>query len=76
MSASCSFQSIPERMISASENPGSERLMEHRCVYIFQREYATVDPAYVDVCSISVLFIMLSSYQYTVYFVQVCGDTN
>lgn len=54
ISASSSFQLIPKRMISASENPGLERLMEHRWVYIFQREYATVDPAYVDVCSISV----------------------
>ncbi|KAI5679600.1 hypothetical protein M9H77_00827 [Catharanthus roseus] len=48
VSASCSFNLIPERKFSASEDSGSEGLMECRWVYIFQREYATVDPARVD----------------------------
>jgi protein N-terminal asparagine amidohydrolase len=51
VSASCSFKSIPERKFSASEDFGSERLTECRWVYIFQREYATVDPSHVDVGS-------------------------
>ncbi|KAL3537294.1 hypothetical protein ACH5RR_000660 [Cinchona calisaya] len=47
-SASCVFKSIPERKISASEDSGSERVTECKWVYIFQREYATVDPNLVD----------------------------
>ncbi|KAA8520295.1 hypothetical protein F0562_014551 [Nyssa sinensis] len=48
VSASSSFKDIPERKFSVSEESGSERSTQSRCVYIFQREYATVDPTRVD----------------------------
>ncbi|XP_024165453.1 protein N-terminal asparagine amidohydrolase isoform X1 [Rosa chinensis] len=43
-SASSTFKAIPERKFSVPQESESER----RWVYLFQREYATVDPAYVD----------------------------
>ena len=46
VSSSQSFKAIPERKLSVSE--GSK---QSKCVYVFQREYATVDPALVDVSS-------------------------
>lgn len=49
-SASCSLKDIPERKFTGSEESGSGRSRRSKCVYIFQREYATVDPALVDVC--------------------------
>ncbi|XP_057513957.1 protein N-terminal asparagine amidohydrolase isoform X2 [Actinidia eriantha] len=48
VSASSSCKAIPERKFRISEESGSERLRQSKCVYIFQREYATVDPAAVD----------------------------
>uniref|UniRef100_A0A5B7BI45 Protein N-terminal asparagine amidohydrolase n=1 Tax=Davidia involucrata TaxID=16924 RepID=A0A5B7BI45_DAVIN len=45
VSASSSFKDIPERKFSET---GSERSTQSKCVYIFQREYATVDPVLVD----------------------------
>lgn len=47
-SASCSLKDIPERKFTGSEESGSGRSRRSKCVYIFQREYATVDPALVD----------------------------
>lgn len=44
-----SFKSIPERKFSVSEQAGAEGSTQIKCVYVFQREYATVDPALVDV---------------------------
>ncbi|XP_071936288.1 protein N-terminal asparagine amidohydrolase-like isoform X1 [Coffea arabica] len=48
VSASCSFKSTPERKFSASEDSGLQRGTGCKWVYVFQREYATVDPALVD----------------------------
>ncbi|XP_057458315.1 protein N-terminal asparagine amidohydrolase isoform X2 [Lotus japonicus] len=45
VSASNSLKANPERKFSDSEETSPER---SKCVYIFQREYATVDPAIVD----------------------------
>lgn len=45
VSASCSLKANPERKFSVSDESGPER---SKWVYIFQREYATVDPAFVD----------------------------
>ncbi|KAJ0792773.1 putative protein asparagine amidohydrolase [Helianthus annuus] len=41
VSASRSFCAIPERKFSSS--------VEAKCVYLFQREYATVNPALVEI---------------------------
>jgi len=41
VSASTSFKANPEKKFSFSERS--------KWVYLFQREYATVDPAFVDV---------------------------
>uniref|UniRef100_A0A7N0T2X2 Protein N-terminal asparagine amidohydrolase n=1 Tax=Kalanchoe fedtschenkoi TaxID=63787 RepID=A0A7N0T2X2_KALFE len=45
VSASDNFKSTPERKISNSEVDGPK---PRKYVYVFQREYATVDPALVD----------------------------
>lgn len=50
VSASESLNAIPKRKFSVSEESNAERSTS-KCVYVFQREYATVDPALVDVCS-------------------------
>ncbi|KAG9140607.1 hypothetical protein Leryth_022487 [Lithospermum erythrorhizon] len=47
MSASCLFNAMPERTFTAFQNSGSESA-EGKHVYVFQREYATVDPELVD----------------------------
>ncbi|XP_058225181.1 protein N-terminal asparagine amidohydrolase [Rhododendron vialii] len=47
-SASSSFNDIPERNLTISEESGSGRSRRSKCVYVSQREYATVDPALVD----------------------------
>lgn len=47
VSASNSFKSMTEKKFSVSD-PVRSRIS--KCVYIFQREFATVDPALVDVC--------------------------
>ncbi|KAL8262520.1 hypothetical protein R6Q59_023869 [Mikania micrantha] len=44
VSASRSFCVIPERKLSISEEP-----VQAKSVYVFQREYATVDPALVEI---------------------------
>ncbi|KAK9058180.1 hypothetical protein SSX86_023020 [Deinandra increscens subsp. villosa] len=44
VSASHSFSAIPERKFVVSEES-----IQAKCVYVFQREYATVDPALVEV---------------------------
>ncbi|THF99266.1 hypothetical protein TEA_017103 [Camellia sinensis var. sinensis] len=49
VSASSSLKAIPEWKFTISEESGSERSRQSKCVYIFQGEYATVDPALVDV---------------------------
>ena len=49
-SASNSFKAIPERKFSINEESGMERSTKNKWVYVFQSEYATVDPAFVDVC--------------------------
>lgn len=51
LSATNSFKAIPERKFSVSDDeaiPG--RPAQSKWVYLFEREYATVDPALVDVC--------------------------
>ncbi|CAL5382186.1 unnamed protein product [Camellia sinensis] len=48
VSASSSLKAIPEWKFTISEESGSERSRQSKCVYIFQGEYATVDPALVD----------------------------
>ncbi|XP_034704638.1 protein N-terminal asparagine amidohydrolase-like isoform X2 [Vitis riparia] len=48
VSSSHSFKAIPERKFSVSEQAGSEGSTQSKCVYVFQREYATVDPELVD----------------------------
>ena len=50
VSASNSFKAIPERKFSINEESGMERSTKNKWVYVFQREYATVDTAFVDVC--------------------------
>ncbi|PIM97031.1 hypothetical protein CDL12_30506 [Handroanthus impetiginosus] len=49
VSASNSFKSMAEKKISISENSSLERSKISKWVYIFQREFATVNPALVDV---------------------------
>lgn len=53
VSSSNTFKTIPERKFSVSEESSSERA---KWVYVFQREYATVDPAFVDVSTSPSLF--------------------
>jgi hypothetical protein len=53
VSASSSLKANPERKFSASEESTPER---SKWVYLFQREYATVDPAFVDVCNFLTFF--------------------
>ncbi|KAF5952987.1 hypothetical protein HYC85_010931 [Camellia sinensis] len=48
VSASSSLKAIPEWKFTISEESGSQRSRQSKCVYIFQGEYATVDPALVD----------------------------
>ncbi|KAL0425559.1 UNVERIFIED_CONTAM: protein N-terminal asparagine amidohydrolase [Sesamum radiatum] len=48
VSASNSFKSMAEKRVSVSENSSSVGPEISKCVYIFQREFATVDPALVD----------------------------
>ncbi|XP_024021041.1 protein N-terminal asparagine amidohydrolase isoform X2 [Morus notabilis] len=48
VSASKAFKAIPERKFSLAEESGTERPEKSKWVYLFQREYATVDPALVD----------------------------
>ncbi|XP_060217016.1 protein N-terminal asparagine amidohydrolase isoform X2 [Lycium barbarum] len=48
-SASSSLNEVAERKFSVSKDCNSSISRRNRCVYIFQREYATVDPALVDV---------------------------
>ncbi|KAK9122665.1 hypothetical protein Sjap_012267 [Stephania japonica] len=45
VSASDSFKALPERKISLSDECDSNGSTQFKCVYVFQREYATVDPA-------------------------------
>ncbi|CAI0428202.1 unnamed protein product [Linum tenue] len=45
VAASDAFKSFPERKFSVLEDPG---LQDRRWVYLFQREYATVDPSLVE----------------------------
>ncbi|XP_010559069.1 PREDICTED: protein N-terminal asparagine amidohydrolase isoform X2 [Tarenaya hassleriana] len=47
VSSSDSFKNLKEQKVSFEEC-GSERTTKGRYVYLFQREYATVDPALVD----------------------------
>jgi len=56
VSASNSLKANSERKFSVSDESSPER---SKWVYIFQREYATVDPALVDV--IFYPFVMLLS---------------
>lgn len=48
VSTSTSFKENIERKFSVSEESFPER---SKLVYLFQKEYATVDPAFVDVCN-------------------------
>ncbi|KAJ4970339.1 hypothetical protein NE237_003438 [Protea cynaroides] len=48
ISASNFLKSIPERKISVLEESGLERSSPVKHVYVFQREYATADPALVE----------------------------
>ena len=50
VSAANSFKAIPEGKFSVYEESGMDRLTKNKWVYLFQREYGTVDPAFVDVC--------------------------
>uniref|UniRef100_A0A803M3J9 Protein N-terminal asparagine amidohydrolase n=1 Tax=Chenopodium quinoa TaxID=63459 RepID=A0A803M3J9_CHEQI len=47
VSASLSFKAIPEKKFSTSD-ASSDELTKSKHVYLFQREYATVDPMLVD----------------------------
>lgn len=49
--ASDSFKNLEERIVSFGESD-SESSTKDRYVYIFQREYAVVNPELVDVCSL------------------------
>nr|GMC84568.1 protein N-terminal asparagine amidohydrolase [Ipomoea batatas] len=48
VSASSSFSAIQERKFSLSNDSHLVRTRQIKWVYIFQREYATVDPSLVD----------------------------
>ncbi|KAH7544813.1 hypothetical protein FEM48_Zijuj01G0026100 [Ziziphus jujuba var. spinosa] len=48
LSASNSFKATPERKFSVPEESVTERSAQSKWVYLFQREFATVDPALVD----------------------------
>ncbi|XP_062077499.1 protein N-terminal asparagine amidohydrolase isoform X1 [Humulus lupulus] len=48
VSATKSFKAIPERKFKIPEESGPERSEKCKWVYLFQREYATADPALVD----------------------------
>ncbi|XP_062178160.1 protein N-terminal asparagine amidohydrolase [Alnus glutinosa] len=48
VSVSNSLKAIPERKFSVNEESSLERSQKSKWVYVFQREYATVDPALVD----------------------------
>lgn len=54
--AANSFKAIPERKFSVSEESGPDR---SKWVYVFQREYVTVDPAFVDVSNFPSLFYFI-----------------
>lgn len=43
------FKGTPEIRVTVSEESGVERPTMSKWVYVFQKEYATVDPALVDV---------------------------
>ncbi|KAL5549694.1 hypothetical protein UlMin_004925 [Ulmus minor] len=48
VAASNSFKAIPERKFSVPEDSDPGRMPTSKWVYLFQREYATVDPNLVD----------------------------
>ena len=50
VSVSNFLKALPERKFSVNEESSQERSKKSKWVYVFQREYATVDPALVDVC--------------------------
>lgn len=58
VSASHSFKSMEETKVSVS----SETPSPSKYVYVFQREYATVDPALVDVCTTLCPFLYIYSF--------------
>lgn len=58
VSASHSFKSMEETKVSVS----SETPSPSKYVYVFQREYATVDPALVDVCTMLCSFLYIYSF--------------
>ena len=55
VSTSLSFKAIPEKKFSISDTY-SDEVEKKRHVYVFQREYATVDPTLVDVGADNHLF--------------------
>lgn len=59
VSASHSFRAMPERKFSFSEESSLQQPRQSKCVYVFQREYATVDPSLVDVSSYLYFFMKL-----------------
>lgn len=52
MSASNKLKAIPVMKVSVMEGFRGERSTPAKHVYVFQREYATVDPALVEVSSL------------------------
>lgn len=58
VSASHSFKGMEETKVSVS----SETPSPSKYVYVFQREYATVDPALVDVCTMLRSFLYIYSF--------------
>ncbi|KAM7472445.1 hypothetical protein LguiA_010628 [Lonicera macranthoides] len=48
VSASHSFRAMQERKFSFSEESSLQQPRHSKCVFVFQREYATVDPSLVD----------------------------
>lgn len=48
VSASNSLKATPVRKFSVPDDSSPE---SSKWIYLFQREYATVDPAFVDVCN-------------------------
>ncbi|GAB4832688.1 hypothetical protein Ancab_006703 [Ancistrocladus abbreviatus] len=48
VSAALSFQAVPEKKFSSSDVADFDGLGQRKHVYLFQREYATVDPSLVD----------------------------
>lgn len=75
VSTSQSLKTIQERKFSVPEEAGLEK-SHCRWVYVFQKEFATVDPALVDVCFFFLVFFISSGEYKKVLTFEVCRMDN